>query len=60
MELMCLFLVAFEDCFCAVRIIDESLPSGIHIHFFLPTIEDLPAIENVGDIVLLNQVVVNE
>ena len=54
------FLVAFEDCFCAVRIIDESLPSGIHIHFFAPTMEDLPAIENVGDIVLVYQVVVNE
>ncbi|XP_047950877.1 protection of telomeres protein 1a-like isoform X2 [Salvia hispanica] len=47
------------DCFCAVRIIDESLPSGIHIHFFAPTMEDLPAIENVGDIVLVYQVVIS-
>ncbi|XP_042059427.1 protection of telomeres protein 1b-like [Salvia splendens] len=47
------------DCFCSVRIIDESLPSGIHIHFFAPTMEDLPAIENVGDIVLLYHVVIS-
>ncbi|KAL1563611.1 protection of telomeres protein 1a-like isoform X2 [Salvia divinorum] len=45
-------------CFCSVRIIDESLPTGIQIHFYAPTMEDLPAIQNVGNILLLYHVVV--
>ncbi|XP_057783826.1 protection of telomeres protein 1b [Salvia miltiorrhiza] len=46
------------DCFCSVRIIDESQPSGIYIHFFAETMEELPAIECVGNIVLVSHVVI--
>ncbi|KAI3463704.1 hypothetical protein Pfo_020367 [Paulownia fortunei] len=47
------------DFFCSVRIIDESRPSlGIYINFFAETMEKLPYVESVGDIVLVSHVVV--
>ncbi|KAK6153961.1 hypothetical protein DH2020_013600 [Rehmannia glutinosa] len=47
------------DFFCSVRIIDESRPSlGIYIHFFAESMEKLPYVESVGDIVMVSHVVV--
>ncbi|KAH6825766.1 hypothetical protein C2S53_006872, partial [Perilla frutescens var. hirtella] len=46
------------DCFCSVRIIDESWPSGIQISFFAETMEMLPLIESVGTIVLVSHVMI--
>ncbi|MCD7448090.1 hypothetical protein HAX54_038184 [Datura stramonium] len=46
------------DCFCSIRIIDESYPSpGISINFFAETMEKLPQVQTVGDIIQLSQVV---
>lgn len=50
----------FEDCYCSIRIIDESLPSGVRVRFFTETMQKLPAIQSVGDIVLVTNVLVNE
>ncbi|KAL8536750.1 hypothetical protein ACS0TY_012066 [Phlomoides rotata] len=46
------------DYFCSVKIIDESRASGIHINFFAASMERLPQVENVGDILLVSHVVV--
>lgn len=54
-----LFWVVSQDRFCAVRIIDESHSTGIRVHFFLETSKDLPLVKNVGDILLVSNVLVN-
>lgn len=54
-----LFWVVSQDRFCAVRIIDESHSTGIHVHFFLETSKELPLVKNVGDILLVSNVLVN-
>lgn len=49
----------FVDCFCTIKIIDESYPSpGISVNFFAETMDKLPQVLTVGDIVQLSQVVV--
>ncbi|XP_070051519.1 protection of telomeres protein 1b isoform X4 [Nicotiana tomentosiformis] len=46
------------DCFCTIKIIDESYPSpGISVNFFAETMDKLPQVLTVGDIVQLSQVV---
>lgn len=48
------------DCFCTIRILDESKPSpGIPINFFAETMEKLPQVMAAGDIILLSHVVEN-
>lgn len=54
------FWVIFVDCFCLVRIVDDSLPSGIGIHFYIENMEHLPVVQTVGDILFLTSVVVND
>ncbi|KAM3361780.1 protection of telomeres protein 1b [Capsicum galapagoense] len=46
------------DCFCSIKVIDESYPSpGISINFFTETMDKLPQVLTVGDIIQLSQVV---
>ncbi|KAL6962992.1 hypothetical protein U1Q18_037957 [Sarracenia purpurea var. burkii] len=46
------------DCFCAVKIIDESYSSpGISVNVFAENMEKLPHVESAGDIIQLSQVV---
>lgn len=53
------FCLDFVDCFCSVRVIDESYPNpGIAINFFAETMDKLPQVLTVGDIIQLSQVVV--
>ncbi|KAL0464148.1 UNVERIFIED_CONTAM: Protection of telomeres protein 1b [Sesamum latifolium] len=47
------------DYFCSVKIIDDSRPSlGIYINFFAETMEKLPHVGSVGDIIMVSHVVV--
>ncbi|KAL0397287.1 UNVERIFIED_CONTAM: Protection of telomeres protein 1a [Sesamum calycinum] len=47
------------DYFCSVKIIDESRPSlGIYINFFAETMEKLPHVGSVGDVIMVSHVVV--
>ncbi|KAI3501129.1 hypothetical protein L1887_28989 [Cichorium endivia] len=47
------------DCFCTIRIVDESNPSsGISINVFAKTFEDLPHVESTGDIIQFSQVLI--
>lgn len=49
----------FVDCFCTIRIVDESNPSsGISINVFAETFEKLPHVESTGDIIQFSPVVV--
>ncbi|XP_071903411.1 protection of telomeres protein 1b-like [Coffea arabica] len=46
------------DCFCTIRIVDESKPSpGIAINFFAENMEKLPQVMAAGDIIQLSHVV---
>lgn len=46
------------DVFCSIRIIDESYPSpGIAVNFFAETMDKLPEVLTVGDILQISQVV---
>ncbi|XP_009800140.1 protection of telomeres protein 1b-like [Nicotiana tabacum] len=46
------------DCFCTIKIIDESYPSpGISVNFFAATMDKLPQVLTFGDIIQLSQVV---
>lgn len=55
------FCLYFVDCFCSIRIIDESYPSpGIAINFFAETMDKLPQVLTVGDIIQISQVVVTK
>ncbi|KAI3501124.1 hypothetical protein L1887_28983 [Cichorium endivia] len=49
----------FVDCFCTIRIVDETNPSsGISVNVFGKTFEDLPHVESTGDIIQFSQVLV--
>lgn len=49
----------FADCFCTLKIIDESRPKpGISVNFFAESMEMLPHVESAGDIIQLSRVVV--
>lgn len=53
------FVFIFVDVFCSIRIIDESYPSpGIAVNFFAETMDKLPEVLTVGDILQISQVVV--
>ncbi|KAI8005632.1 Protection of telomeres protein 1c [Camellia lanceoleosa] len=46
------------DCFCTVKIVDESYSSpGILVNFFAENMEKLPHVESAGDIIQLSHVV---
>uniref|UniRef100_A0A5B7BNF8 Putative protection of telomeres protein 1b-like isoform X1 n=1 Tax=Davidia involucrata TaxID=16924 RepID=A0A5B7BNF8_DAVIN len=46
------------DCFCKIRIVDESHSSpGISVNIFAETMEKLPHVESAGDIIQLSRVV---
>ncbi|KAL3512172.1 hypothetical protein ACH5RR_024889 [Cinchona calisaya] len=46
------------DCFCQVKIVDESKPSpGIPVYFFAETMDKLPQVMAAGDIIQLSHVV---
>ncbi|XP_059640036.1 protection of telomeres protein 1b-like isoform X4 [Cornus florida] len=48
------------DCFCRLRIVDESNSSpGIFVNVFAENMEKLPHVESAGDIVLFSRVVIN-
>lgn len=53
------FLLYFPDYFCSVKLIDESRTGpGIAVTFFAETMEKLPRIESIGDIIILTRVTV--
>ncbi|KAK3028193.1 hypothetical protein RJ639_039476 [Escallonia herrerae] len=46
------------DCFCALKIVDESHPGpGISVNVFAETVDMLPQVESAGDIIQLSHVV---
>lgn len=50
-----------QDYFRSVKIIDESRPSlGFDVNFFCETMEKLPHVNTIGDIIIVSRVVVNE
>lgn len=49
-----------QDFFCSVKIIDESRTSGGYVHFFTESMESLPQVENVGDVLVARNFKVNE
>ncbi|KAK7830784.1 protection of telomeres protein 1a, partial [Quercus suber] len=47
------------DCFCTLKIIDESRPKpGISVNFFAESMEMLPHVASAGDIIQLSHVVI--
>lgn len=49
----------FADCFCKLKIVDESHPkAGIWVNVFAPTMEMLPHVGLAGDIIQLSRVMV--
>ncbi|CAK9153617.1 unnamed protein product [Ilex paraguariensis] len=47
------------DCFCTIKVIDESRPSpGISVNIFAENMEKLPHVDSTGDIIQLAYVVV--
>ncbi|KAK3041851.1 hypothetical protein RJ639_000367 [Escallonia herrerae] len=46
------------DCFCTLKIVDESRPGpGISVNVFAETVDMLPQVESAGDIIQLSHVV---
>uniref|UniRef100_A0A6N2KJQ7 Telomeric single stranded DNA binding POT1/Cdc13 domain-containing protein n=1 Tax=Salix viminalis TaxID=40686 RepID=A0A6N2KJQ7_SALVM len=46
------------DCFCSLKIVDESYPKpGIPVNFFMAQMENLPSVGSPGDIIQLSRVV---
>lgn len=51
--------VWFADSFCTIKVTDEShTKDGISVNIFAESMEKLPYIASVGDIILLSHVVV--
>ena len=48
------------DCFCSLKIVDESYPKpGIPVNFFMAQMENLPSVGSPGDIIQLSRVMVD-
>lgn len=53
------FAYFFADCFCTVKIVDQShRSSGISVNVFAENMEKLPHVESAGDIIQFSHVVV--